>query len=259
MAIWARFKRLMRSIFGGAISAMENPKLVLEQNIRDLNDQVPKMNETIAQVKAAEIRSERALKHAKGREAALTSRIKAALRSGNRDAARNWALQLEKARSEVQQITAQLQQAKQAYAKAQQVKEVFMRDRQRKIDEAQHALRAHERAKMQSKVAGVLEQFEVAGVDQTHDEMISRIEEDTARNEARMEVALDSVDTETLRLEQDAESWHADELVRQFEMEMKQETLGDPTASVDPESTPTEKSMGLDSQGTQPTPLRRAR
>ncbi|MYH07474.1 MAG: PspA/IM30 family protein, partial [Rhodothermaceae bacterium] len=52
MSLWTRFKRAIRSIFGGAISSMENPKLILEQNIRELNDQVPKMNENIATVKA---------------------------------------------------------------------------------------------------------------------------------------------------------------------------------------------------------------
>jgi len=32
------------------ISVAENPELILEQNIRDLNDQVPRMNESIAMV-----------------------------------------------------------------------------------------------------------------------------------------------------------------------------------------------------------------
>ena len=31
---------------------MEDPRLILEQNMRELNDQVPKMNENIATVKA---------------------------------------------------------------------------------------------------------------------------------------------------------------------------------------------------------------
>ena len=42
--MWKRFTRLVRSMFGGAISAMEDPRLILEQNIRELNDQVPKLS-----------------------------------------------------------------------------------------------------------------------------------------------------------------------------------------------------------------------
>ena len=260
MSIWARFKRLVRSVFGGAISAMENPRLILEQNIRELNDQVPKMNETIAQVKSAVIRYEKALRRVQSMEAGLTSKIKAAIRGGRQDLAREYAMRLERARTEVTETSTQLGQAKAAYEKALQVKDVFMRDRKRKIEEAKHALRAHERAKVQAEVAGVLEQFEVAGVDQTHGEMISRIDEETARNEARMEVALDSVDVEDLKLEQKAESFHADEIVRQIELEMQQEAGGSKQPEQEPPARAAgDKTMGLGDAGDSRPPLKRVR
>ena len=47
-----RLSRMFRSFFGFFISVAENPELILEQNIRDMNDQVPRMNESIAMVKA---------------------------------------------------------------------------------------------------------------------------------------------------------------------------------------------------------------
>jgi len=50
--MWKRFVRAIKSLFGGVVSSMEDPKLILEQNIRELNDQVPRMNENIATVKA---------------------------------------------------------------------------------------------------------------------------------------------------------------------------------------------------------------
>src|SRR6188472_4375711 len=50
--MWQRFKRAMRSFAGFFISSVEDPELILEQNVRDLNDQVPKMNESIAMVRA---------------------------------------------------------------------------------------------------------------------------------------------------------------------------------------------------------------
>ena len=43
--MWKRFVRAIKSLFGGVVSSMEDPKLILEQNIRELNDQVPRMNE----------------------------------------------------------------------------------------------------------------------------------------------------------------------------------------------------------------------
>ena len=56
--MWNRMRRVFRSMFGWMISAAEDPELILEQNIRDLNDQVPKMNESIAMVKAKATRND---------------------------------------------------------------------------------------------------------------------------------------------------------------------------------------------------------
>ena len=110
--------------------------------------------------------------------------------------------------------------AVQAYEKSLEVKKAFMREKDKKIQAAKEALRAHERAKWQSRIADTMEQFEVGGLDQTHEEMINRVNEQTAHNEARMEMALDSVDTESFQLEEEAEKIRAQELVNQFKLEM---------------------------------------
>lgn len=220
MSVWKRFTRALRSLFGGAISAMEDPRLILEQNIRELNDQVPKMNENIATVKANVVLLQKEVQRSEHEMASLTSKVKAAIQAGRDDIAQQYALQLEKTRDTLARTKDQLKYASAAYDKALQIKKAFMRERERKISDAKEALRAHERAKWQSKVADALEQFEVAGIDQTHDEMITRINEQTARNEARMELALDSVDMQELRIEEDAEAIRAQELVKQFKLEM---------------------------------------
>jgi len=102
-----------------------------------------------------------------------------------------------------------------------------MKEKDRKIQEAKEALRASERSEWQAKIADTLEQFEVGGIDQTHDEMINRLNERSAKNEARMEIALDSIDTETMEIEANAEKLRAKSLVEQFKMEM-----GDKSGSI---------------------------
>ncbi len=218
--MWKRFQRLVASIFGGAISAMEDPKLILEQNIRELNDQVPKMNENIATVKANVILLQKEAAGADREAAELTAKIRAAITANRDDIAQGFAMRLEQVRSRKTASEEQLSYANQAYDKALQIKKAFMRERERKINEANEALRAHERAKWQAKVADALQGFEVAGVDQTHREMIQRVNEQAAKNEARMELALDSVDTQAMKIEEDAEAIRAQELVNQMKMEM---------------------------------------
>jgi phage shock protein A len=218
--MWKRFIRALKSLFGGLIGTIEDPRLILEQNMRELNDQIPKMNENIATVKANVVLLEKEASKYKAETLDLTAKVRAAIQAGRDDIAAQYAVRLEKTKEAAARTSEQLRYAQSAYDKALQVKKVFMREREKKINEAKEALRAHERAKWQAKVADTLEQFEVTGIDQTHDEMLTRINEETAKNEARMEMALDSVDTDTIRIEEDAENIRAQELVKQFKLEM---------------------------------------
>lgn len=218
--MWKRFVRAIRSIFGGLVSSIEDPKLILEQNIRELNDQIPKMNENIATVKASVTLLGKELDKYKREYKDLVSKMKAAIQAGRDDIAQNYALRLESTKSHMVQTKDQFDTASKAYEKALEVKKVFMKQREKKIAEAREALRAHERAKWQAKIADTMESFEVAGIDATHDEMINKVNEQTAKNEARMEMALDSVDTESYEIEEEAENIRAADLVRQFKVEM---------------------------------------
>jgi phage shock protein A len=199
---------------------MEDPKLILEQNIRDLNDQIPQMNENIATVKANLMMLQKEVKKYEKRIEDLTAKIKSAINADRDDIAEGYAMQLEKAKENLTTSREQMKFAEQAYEKALKVKKAFIREKDRKIQEAKEALRANERAEWQGKVADALEQFETGGIDQTHDEMVSRLNEQTAKNEARMELALDSIDTETMEIEANAEKLRAHELVQQFKVDM---------------------------------------
>lgn len=241
--MWKRFTRAIRALFGKAVSAIEDPKLILEQNIRELNDQVPKMNKNIASVKANVRLLEKELNDYKQEEAQLTAKMKAAINAGRDDIAANYAVRLQSVRNHKAQTEAQHKMAEEAYEKSLEVKKAFMKEKDRKISEAKEALRAHERAKWQSKVADTMESFEVGGLDQTHDEMLNRINEQTAMNEAKMEMALDSVDTESMKLDEEAEKLQAMELVNQFKLEMNSGSGGN---AVDQVSTDTNTSANKD-------------
>ncbi len=219
--MWRRFVRAIKSLFGGAVSSLEDPKRILEQNIRELNDQVPRMNENIATVKANVMLLAKEVKRYEECVQDLSSRIQSAIQAQRDDIAENYALQLQRARDALTDSREQLKQAQNAYDKALQVKKTFMREKDKKISEARDAMRESERSQWQARVADTLEQFEIGGMDATYDEMLSRIREETAKNEARMEMALDSVDSKSLELEYDAEKMKAGEIVNQFKKKMQ--------------------------------------
>jgi len=218
--MWKRLSRMMRSFVGFFISAAENPEIILEQNLRDMNDQVPRMNESIAMVKANVTLLEKEESKYKTDLADITAKVKAAIQGGRDDLAGSFAMQLEQVRSALARNQGQLATARAAFDKAMTVKQAFLREKERKTQEALGAIRDYHRAQWQKKVADAMEQFEVAGISQTHDEMVRRIEEETAVNEASMEMALGNVDQQKIKIEEEAEKMRASELVKQFKVEM---------------------------------------
>ena len=218
--MWRRFTRMVRSFIGFFISVAEDPELILEQNIRDMNDQVPKMNESIAMVKANATLLEREEAKYKNDVADLTAKVKASIQANRDDLAGSFAQQLEQVKGALARTQGQLTTARAAFDKAMVVKQAFMREKDRKTQEALSAIADHRRAQWQKKVADAMEQFEVAGISQTHDEMVRKIEEETAVNEARMDMALSNVDQQKIKIEDEAQKLQANELVKQFKIEM---------------------------------------
>jgi phage shock protein A len=218
--MWRRLSRMVRSFVGFFISVGENPELILEQNIRDLNDQVPRMNESIAMVKANQTLLEKEESRYKDQLNELTSKVKAAISANRDDLAGSFAVQLEQVRGALARTQGQLTTARAAFDKAMAVKKAFMIEKERKTQEALNAIRDYRRAQWQKKVADSMESFEVAGISATHDEMVRKIEEQTAVNEARMEMALGNVDQQKIKIEEEAEGLRAAELVKQFKAEM---------------------------------------
>ena len=133
---------------------------------------------------------------------------------------RAFAQQLEQVKGALARTQGQLTTARAAFDKAMMVKQAFMREKDRKTQEALNAIADHRRAQWQKKVADAMEQFEVAGISETHDEMVRKIEEETAVNEARMDMALTNVDQQKIHIEEEAQKLQANELVKQFKIEM---------------------------------------
>src|SRR5437763_6040154 len=235
--MFRRLSRVFRSFIGFFISVAENPELILEQNIRDMNDQVPRMNESIAMVKANVTLLEKEETKYKSELSELTSKVKAAIQGGRDDIAGQFAVQLEQLRGALARTQGQLQTARAAFDKALAVKTAFLREKERKTQEAMGAIRDYRRSQWQKKVADVMEQFDVAGISQTHDEMVRKVQEMTAVNEARMDMAMGNVDQQKIKIEEEAEKLQASELVKQFKIEMGLATPQASTASAVPDKT----------------------
>src|SRR5215831_14292951 len=129
--MWRRLQRMMRSFVGFFISVAENPEIILEQNIRDMNDQVPRINESIAMVKANVTLLEKEEAKYKTDLNDLTAKVKASIQAGRDDLAGAFATQLEQVRAAMARTQGQLTTARAAFDKALAVKQAFMREKER--------------------------------------------------------------------------------------------------------------------------------
>src|SRR6201987_6276356 len=99
--MFQRLSRMIRSFVGFFISVAEDPELILQQNIRDMNDQVPRMNESIAMVKANVTLLEREEAKYKDDVASLTARVKAVIQANRDDIDGSYADQLDQRKGDL--------------------------------------------------------------------------------------------------------------------------------------------------------------
>lgn len=217
--MWQRFKRFLRSLFGGFLEAVEDPELILKQSIRDMRDKLPKINENLAKMKGGLILLDQEYKQHATDEQKLIARVKAALEGGDEQLAADYAVRLKRTQEAKARSFEQFQKAQEAYGKAAEFKQDYVREMNKKIQEAEMAMREHEASKWKAEVAQVFETFEVGDIDSTVDEMTQKLRTKTAMQEGKLEMAMETVQMKDLQLEKRAEQLEAQELLKQFKVE----------------------------------------
>src|SRR6266849_37559 len=104
MGLWTRIKRSMRALFGGFVEATEDPELILQQTIPDLNN-------SVAQVMATEKLLGRNKERLETQVVDLDSKIKASVKMGRDDIATAYIGQLQQAQVDLQKTGHQLEHA----------------------------------------------------------------------------------------------------------------------------------------------------
>ncbi|MDQ3023585.1 MAG: PspA/IM30 family protein, partial [bacterium] len=163
--------------------------------------------------------------------------VRAALEAGDETLAGDYALRLKRTQESKARTFDQMSRAKEAWEKAVEFKQDYMREMDKKIRDAESAMREHEASKWKAEVAQVFETFEVGDIDTTVDEMTQKLRTKTAMAEGKLVMAMETVDMKDIQMEKRAEQIEAQELLRQFKVEWGME-------SKDIQSAPAEKTVG---------------
>ncbi len=218
--MWERFRRVIRSFVGFFISTMEDPKLILEQTVRDMQDKIPVMNQGLAKARGGIILIEGEIKQYEREIRLLTSKVKACVVNKDETLGAQYAIRLKKTQEALLRDQEQLAAAKAGYDSLLKMKEKFMREMKAKTEEAMAAIRDAEAGKWKAELADVFEQFEVAGVDATYDEMLGKLRQKSAESEGRLAMAAESVDAKAISVDETAEALEGKELFQSFQAEM---------------------------------------
>jgi phage shock protein A len=218
--MWNRLKRLFRSIFGGIIDSAEDPELILQQLIRDMNDEVPKMRENVASVMATEKRLAREIEANQAKLTDLDNKIKAAIRTGHDDIATTLIGELQTAQQTLVTTRQNHVQAQAASAKAREFLDNYMAQVRRKTGEAMQLIAASKQAQMQERLAQTMASFQVGDDSQTFHDMREKIANRVATAEARAELASTSLDTRMQGIEKDLAAIQAQDTLLAYKQQL---------------------------------------
>lgn len=235
--MWVRLKRLFRSVFGGIIDSAEDPELILQQLIRDMNDEVPKMRENVAQVMATEKRLAREIEANQTRLTDFDNKIKAAIRTGHDDIATALIGEMQTTQRALETARQNHAQARIASAKAKEFLDNYMAQVRRKTGEAMQLIAASKQAQMQERLAQTMSSFQMGDDSQTFDDMREKIANRAATAEAKAELAASSLDTRMQSIEKELAQIEAEDKLLAYKQQLgmlpapSAGSLGSPTDS----------------------------
>ncbi|HUE82698.1 MAG TPA: PspA/IM30 family protein [Pyrinomonadaceae bacterium] len=204
MGLWSRFKRSMRSLFGGVIEKTEDPELILQQTIRDMRDRVPELNNSVAQVMATEKLLAKSRERLESQVVDLDSKIRASVKMGRDDIATAYIGQLQQAQMDLQKTSQQLEHANLASKQALKARDNYVLQMQRRTAEAMQLINQSKQSKLQEQLAQTMESFQLGDDASTFNEMRDKIDRRAAAAEAKMQLGSASVDSQMQDIEREA-------------------------------------------------------
>ncbi|HEY6400139.1 MAG TPA: PspA/IM30 family protein [Blastocatellia bacterium] len=218
--MWIRLKRLFRSIFGGIIDKAEDPELILQQLIRDMNDEVPKMRNNVAHVMATEKRLEREIQATQTSLNEIDNKIKAAIRTGHDDIAATLIGEMQLKKQSLETTKQNHEQAKVASTKAREFLDNYLAQVRRKQAEAMQLISASRQAQMQERMAQTMSSFQLGDTSQTFDDMREKIANRSASAEAKAELASTSLDARMQNVDRELANIEAQDMLLAYKQQM---------------------------------------
>lgn len=218
--MWARIKTLFRGFLSLFVTGLEkaNPKALIEAEKENLRAQIARFNENLAQHAGFCERLMRQIKQLEAQEKELVAKAAANLKVGNRDAAGQYALQLQTVKAQLEENRGQLVEAEKTYQNLLAARDVTVREAKNKIQKLERMLSETEmleaQAELQEMASGMISSIGGAG------DTLNRVEEylNERRDQAagRARVASGSMDMGDVQVKVEEQKALADQALAEF-------------------------------------------
>jgi phage shock protein A len=215
-----RLARLISAFFNKFLTAAEDPVTILENNIREMRDQIPKMNQGVAKAHGAVIMLQREEEELKSQEAGLRAKLKAAALSNENEIGRDIAMQLQRIINQRQKNADALLAAQNGLKTMEELRDAQIRKIKSETEKIKDAIDNSKVSKLKGELAELFETYQVGDVAYSNDEMLEKLNKEAAYNEGKLAAAAKTPDMADIRIEKKAEELQAEELYKQFAAEM---------------------------------------
>ena len=236
--MFTRISRLISSFFNRFISQVEDPQMILENNIQEMQTQIPKLNESVARSHGAVIMLQKQLGKYLEDVSTLDSQVKAALKLGDENAARDIVVRLTDLRSKQEKTGKDLELAQQNLNQTQAIRDLKVKEIKDKINEIKGAVEEHKYSQMLREIVQVTD--ETASIDNNNlasstTEMLNRLNQTTAVNQGTFAASLSNKapELQAARIEKEAKLIEADELLLKYKQELGLNTNTDKSKTGD--------------------------
>jgi len=220
--MFRRFLAAIRSFLGLFIRGLEKPEVMLQQYIDDMRAQVPKLNDTVAEVMKHEVLLRNRIEKLQKEIADLDKQIIAAVKLGPQyeEEAKMLIQRMEDAKRDLEETKVQYEAAQKASAQAKLAREDYIRTMNQKIQDAMRAISRAKQAEMQERLAGLMMSFNQGDQSDTLERMTEKIEERAAKAQAKVELATSGVDARMQEIRRATVSSEVEEKLLEYKRQL---------------------------------------
>ena len=223
--MFARIGRIISAFFNRFLGSVEEPTMILENNIRELQGQVPRLNESVARSHGAVIMLQKQLGKYIEDIAVLDSQVKAALKLGNEDAARDIVVKLQELKDKEVKTGKDLELSQANLSQVQETRDHTVKEIKSKVEEIRGAIEENRFSEMQKQIAETISpdtSIDINSTTNSTNEMLTRLQQETAINQGAFAAALSNKapELQSARIEKEAKQMRADDLLSQYKDKM---------------------------------------